>query len=96
MFLQFIKLSEIGIQEADIKNIYYLREIEDLDEIASAMEVYVQRGKVVVIGGGYLGIELSASLKANNHEVTMIFPEPWLCKLMLNKKTLYNTIFCKV
>ncbi|KFK38340.1 hypothetical protein AALP_AA3G101300 [Arabis alpina] len=74
----FIKLSEIGIQEADIKNIYYLREVEDLDDIAGAMEFYIQNGKSVVIGGGFLGIELSASLRANNHEVTMVFPEPWL------------------
>ncbi|KAG7581119.1 FAD/NAD-linked reductase dimerization domain superfamily [Arabidopsis suecica] len=73
-----IRLSEIGVQEADVKNIFYLREIEDSDELSFAMELYVQRGKAVVIGGGFLGLEISSALRANNHEVTMVFPEPWL------------------
>jgi len=84
--LQNIRLSEIGVQEADVKNIFYLREIEDSDELALAMELYVQRGKAVIIGGGFLGLEISSALRANNHEVTMVFPEPWLGKLILNKK----------
>lgn len=86
--MQFIRLSEFGVQEADVENIFYLREIEDSDELAFTMEIYVERGKAVVIGGGFLGLELSSALRANNHEVTMVFPEPWISKLMLHKYTL--------
>ncbi|XP_010486576.1 PREDICTED: monodehydroascorbate reductase 3 [Camelina sativa] len=74
----YVKLSELGIPEADVKNIFYLREIDDNDELSLAMELYVQNGQAVVIGGGFLGLEMSSSLKANNHEVTMVFPEPWI------------------
>jgi monodehydroascorbate reductase (NADH) len=31
----------------------------------------------VVVGGGYIGLELSAALKMNDYDVTMVFPEPW-------------------
>ena len=31
---------------------------------------------IVVIGGGFIGSEIAASLAMNNHKVTMIFPEP--------------------
>jgi hypothetical protein len=34
----------------------------------------------VVIGGGYIGLELSAVLKLNEYDVTMVFPEPWCSK----------------
>lgn len=82
-----IRLSEIGVQEADVKNIFYLREIEDSDELALAMELYVQRGKAVIIGGGFLGLEISSALRANNHEVTMVFPEPWLVHRFFTAET---------
>jgi NADPH-dependent 2,4-dienoyl-CoA reductase/sulfur reductase-like enzyme len=38
------------------------------------------RGKAVVVGGGYIGLELSAALKINNFDVTMVYPEPWCSK----------------
>jgi len=34
----------------------------------------------VVVGGGYIGLELSAALKLNDYDVTMVFPEPWCSK----------------
>ncbi|KFK24827.1 hypothetical protein AALP_AA8G030200 [Arabis alpina] len=71
-----IRLSDFGVQGADAKNIFYLRELGDADHLAYAMEVK-EKGKAVVVGGGYIGLELSAALKNNNLEVTMVYPEPW-------------------
>ncbi|CAN8257236.1 unnamed protein product [Cochlearia groenlandica] len=70
------RLSDFGVQGADAKNIFYLREIGDADELVNAMKVK-QNGKAVVVGGGYIGLELSSALKVNNLEVTMVYPEPW-------------------
>ncbi|KFK38338.1 hypothetical protein AALP_AA3G101100 [Arabis alpina] len=72
-----IRLSEFGIQDADAKNIFYLRDINDVDQLALTIETNKKR-KVVVVGGGYTSFEISAALMVNNHDVTMVFPEPWI------------------
>ncbi|KAG2318366.1 hypothetical protein Bca52824_011579 [Brassica carinata] len=76
--LQCVRLSqECGFHDANAKNIFYLRDIKDVDQLALTMETKKKR-KVVVIGGGHRGFELSASLTVNNYNVTMVFPEPWV------------------
>ncbi|KAM0839540.1 hypothetical protein ACQ4PT_060254 [Festuca glaucescens] len=71
-----IKLSDFGTQGADSNNILYLREVDDADKLYGAIQAK-KGGKAVVVGGGYIGLELSAVLKMNNLDVTMVFPEPW-------------------
>jgi monodehydroascorbate reductase (NADH) len=71
-----IRLTDFGVQGADAKNIFYLREIDDADKLVAAIKAK-QNGKVVIVGGGYIGLELSAALKINNLNVTMVYPEPW-------------------
>lgn len=71
-----IKLSDFGVQGADAKNIFYLREIDDADQLVEAIKTK-KNGKVVVVGGGYIGLELGAALRINNFEVSMVYPEPW-------------------
>ena len=39
-----------------------------------------KNGKVVIVGGGYIGLELGAVLKINNLDVKMVYPEPWCSK----------------
>ncbi len=34
--------------------------------------------QAVIIGGGYIGMELSASLANNGVKATIVFPEPFL------------------
>jgi len=70
------RLSDFGVEGADAKNIFYLREMGDADELVNAMTVK-RNGKAVVVGGGYIGLELSSALKVNGLEVTMVYPEPW-------------------
>ncbi|KGN59111.1 monodehydroascorbate reductase, seedling isozyme-like [Cucumis sativus] len=71
-----IKLSDFGVEGADAKNIFYLREIADADQLVEAIKSK-KNGKAVLVGGGYIGLELGAALKINDLDVTMIYPEPW-------------------
>nr|BAJ23958.1 monodehydroascorbate reductase [Malpighia glabra] len=70
------RLTDFGVQGADSKNILYLREIDDADKLVEAIKAK-KNGKAVIVGGGYIGLELSAALRINNFDVTMVFPEPW-------------------
>ena len=81
-FLQVIKLSDFGVQGADAKNILYLREIDDADKLVEAIKEK-KNGKAVIVGGGYIGLELSAALRINNIDVSMVYPEPWCSKWKL-------------
>ncbi|CAD5190957.1 unnamed protein product [Musa acuminata subsp. malaccensis] len=71
-----INLSDFGTPGANANNIFYLREIDDADKLVAAIETK-KNGKVVIVGGGYIGLELSAVMKMNNFDVTMVYPEPW-------------------
>ncbi|ERN13127.1 monodehydroascorbate reductase [Amborella trichopoda] len=68
-----IRLSNQG---ANAKNIFYLREIEDASELRKAVGAN-KNGKAVVVGGGYIGLELGAVLRMHNYDVTIVYPEPW-------------------
>ncbi|GMY25150.1 monodehydroascorbate reductase, seedling isozyme [Fagus crenata] len=71
-----IRLTDFGVQGADAKNIFYLREIDDADKLIEAFKAK-KNGKAVIVGGGYIGLELGAVLKINNFDVSMVYPEPW-------------------
>ncbi|KAM7531615.1 hypothetical protein LguiB_035025 [Lonicera macranthoides] len=71
-----LRLTDFGVQGADAKNIFYLREIDDADKLVEAIKAK-KNGKAVIVGGGYIGLELSAVMKINNFDVSMVFPEPW-------------------
>lgn len=71
-----INLSDFGVQGADANNIFYLREIDDADKLVAAIKAK-KNGTAVIVGGGYIGLELGAALKMNDLDVTMVYPEPW-------------------
>ncbi|PON42833.1 FAD/NAD-linked reductase [Parasponia andersonii] len=71
-----IKLTDFGVQGADAKNIFYLREIDDADKLVEAIKAK-KNGTAVIVGGGYIGLELGAALRINNLDVSMVYPEPW-------------------
>ncbi|KAK2454814.1 monodehydroascorbate reductase (NADH) [Trifolium repens] len=71
-----IRLTDFGVEGADAKNIFYLREVDDADKLYEAIKAK-KNAKAVVVGGGYIGLELSAVLRLNNIDVTMVYPEPW-------------------
>lgn len=67
---------KLNIPGADLEGIYYYRFLDDYlrlkDEAAAGK-------KAVVIGGGFIGSEIACALNKNNVNVTMIFPEEYLC-----------------
>lgn len=71
-----IKLTDFGVQGADAKYISYLRDIDDADKLIEAIKAK-KNGKCVIVGGGYIGLELGAVMKMNNFDVSMVYPEPW-------------------
>ncbi|KAF8014348.1 hypothetical protein BT93_H0248 [Corymbia citriodora subsp. variegata] len=71
-----IRLTDFGVQGADAKNIFYLREIDDADKLIEVIKAK-KNGKCVIVGGGYIGLELGAVMKMNNFDVSMVYPEPW-------------------
>ncbi|MED6185919.1 hypothetical protein PIB30_061804 [Stylosanthes scabra] len=73
---EVIRLTDFGVEGADSKNIFYLREIDDAEKLYEAIKEK-NNGKAVIVGGGYIGLELSAVLRLNNIDVTMVYPEPW-------------------
>ncbi|RZC69692.1 hypothetical protein C5167_034306 [Papaver somniferum] len=72
-----IRLPDFGVKGADTKNIFYLREVDDADKLYEVIKSKTN-DKAVIVGGGYIGLELSAVLKMNNMDVTMVYPEPWM------------------
>jgi 3-phenylpropionate/trans-cinnamate dioxygenase ferredoxin reductase component len=53
-------------------DILYYRTFRDYEQLRSQLK---NHSRVVIIGAGFIGQELSASLTMNDHEVTLIFPE---------------------
>jgi 3-phenylpropionate/trans-cinnamate dioxygenase ferredoxin reductase component len=51
----------------------YYRTLDDYRAVRSRLR---DGSRVVVIGGGFIGSEIAASLATNGHRVTMLFPEP--------------------
>ena len=83
-FLQFIRVSDFGVKGDDAKGIYYLREIDDADKLIEGIREK-PGGKAVIVGGGYIGLELAATLVINKLDVTMVYPEPWCSEYTLSK-----------
>jgi NADPH-dependent 2,4-dienoyl-CoA reductase/sulfur reductase-like enzyme len=62
----------LDIPGADLAGIHYLRTRAQSEQIAVDMQ---QAQHVVVIGGGYIGMEVSSVLAEKGINVTMVFPE---------------------
>jgi monodehydroascorbate reductase (NADH) len=80
-----IKLTDFGVQGAEYNNILYLRDVQEGEKLVAAMRAK-KEGRAVVVGGGYIGLELSAALKMNGFDVTMVYPEPWCSKSSLRPR----------
>lgn len=70
---------DFKVEGADLGNILYLRDVADADRLVAAFtETKEKGGKVVVVGGGYIGMEVASGLNKNGLDVTMVFPEPFM------------------
>jgi NADPH-dependent 2,4-dienoyl-CoA reductase/sulfur reductase-like enzyme len=64
----------------DIEDVIYYRTLEDYKKVR---ELTKKAKNIGIIGGGFIGSELAASLTMNKKNVTMIFPEKGICGLVL-------------
>ncbi|WP_278495859.1 nitrite reductase large subunit NirB [Pantoea vagans] len=54
--------------------------------IADVRRLLAGQGPVVILGGGFLGIEAAAALRARGREVTLVHHKPWLLDRQLDAK----------
>ena len=54
--------------------------------IADVRQLLAGQGPVVVVGGGFLGIEAAAALRARGRDVTLVHHKPWLLDRQLDAK----------
>jgi len=63
------RVRKLQVPGADLAGIHYLRSIEDVDHMRDAFQ---PGAKLVVIGGGYIGMEVAAVAKKLGLEVTVV------------------------
>jgi len=66
----------LNIPGANLQEVCYYRYLDDYNFCRSRLR---EGSSVVVIGGGFIGSELAASLRQNNIKVHLIFPEKRIC-----------------
>ncbi|KAK9853360.1 hypothetical protein WJX84_010829 [Apatococcus fuscideae] len=71
-----ITLDTFGAKNAKLNGIYYLRDIADGDALNKGIADAKKKNKeVVIVGGGYIGMEVSSMLKPHGLNITLVFPE---------------------
>ncbi len=63
---------KLDLNGSDLKGIYYLRSISDVDLISTAMK---SAASVCIVGGGYLGLEVAAIAVTSGLQVTVLETE---------------------
>lgn len=63
---------ELDLPGSNHTAIKYLRTVEDARAIRDALN---ESNRIIVVGGGHIGMETAASLTQDGHHVTMVFPE---------------------
>jgi 3-phenylpropionate/trans-cinnamate dioxygenase ferredoxin reductase component len=63
----------ITVEGAELDGVHYLRTLEDCDTLRSRLDT---GGRVVVVGGGWIGSEFAASARQRGLEVAVIDPQP--------------------
>lgn len=72
-----------GIPGADLAGVYHLTKMEDAAAIAGAMKDR-EKGSVVIVGGGFIGIEAAEAFSERRWDVTIIEKEDQLFPGMLD------------
>ncbi len=62
------RIRPISVKGADLKGIYYLRNIADVDALR---DVFLPGKKIAIVGGGYIGLEVAAIAVKHGLDVTV-------------------------
>ncbi len=65
------KVKKLPIPGSDLENVFTLRKVEDAQEILKAAQ---NSQRAVIVGAGFIGMEVAASLAQQGLEVTVVFP----------------------
>jgi hypothetical protein len=63
----------LDLPSADLDGLHYLRQVEDSERLREAIR---SGGRVVIVGGGWIGLETAAAAREYGCEVTVIEPRP--------------------
>ncbi|MBB6521673.1 NAD(P)/FAD-dependent oxidoreductase [Pseudoteredinibacter isoporae] len=63
---------QIPLPGVDLKGVHYLRTVADIEGIRGDLDTSKGPAKVVIIGGGYIGLETAAALNKLGVEVTVL------------------------
>jgi 3-phenylpropionate/trans-cinnamate dioxygenase ferredoxin reductase subunit len=63
----------LSIPGSDLDGIHYLRRVGDSESLRAAFEA---GGRVVVVGGGWIGLETAAAARHHGATVTIVAPQP--------------------
>jgi NADPH-dependent 2,4-dienoyl-CoA reductase/sulfur reductase-like enzyme len=63
----------LPVPGADLPGVHYLRDVHDSDRLRAAIS---GGGRVVVIGGGWIGLETAAAARGYGGDVALVEPEP--------------------
>ena len=71
------RVRKVTVPGCDLRGMYYLRNIDDVLAIKSAVK---RNGEAVIVGGGYVGLEIAASLNQLGMHVTVLEMEARVLK----------------
>jgi 3-phenylpropionate/trans-cinnamate dioxygenase ferredoxin reductase subunit len=63
------------LRGTDLRGLYYLRDVDDADQLRAALSTLDHR-RVLVVGAGWIGMETAAAARRHGHEVTVLDPNP--------------------
>lgn len=70
-----LRVSRFGVKGDEAPGAFYLRSEADAASLVKHLEHLGSAAKVVIVGGGYIGLECAAALVGWKIDVTMVFPE---------------------
>jgi NADPH-dependent 2,4-dienoyl-CoA reductase/sulfur reductase-like enzyme len=63
----------LSVPGADLEGVLYLRRVGDSERLAGALH---RSGRVVIVGAGWIGLEVASAAREFGCEVTVVEPEP--------------------
>ena len=60
----------------ELNNIFYIKTLKDIEQLAAQLSTHKQR--IVMVGGGYIGLETAAVLNKMGHTITLLEQAPRL------------------